>query len=141
VSTRRDTALVARLSGYASAVEVGVGRRYDVAVGLVDAGVSVTATDIVDRDVPPEVEFVRDDIVTASERAEPGGVYEAELIYGLNLPPELHRPTLEVARAVDAEFLFTTLGGDPPVVPCDVESVADGETVYVARGNGRSSDP
>ena len=137
MSTPRDTALVARLSGYASAVEVGVGRRHDVAAGLVDAGVSVTATDIVDRDVPPEVEFVRDDIVTASERAAPGAVYETDLLYGLNLPPELHRPTLEVARAVDADFLFTTLGGDPPVVPCDIESIPDGGTVYVARSGDR----
>ena len=132
MSTRRDTALVARLSGYASAVEVGVGRRHDVAAGLVDAGVSVTATDIVDRNVPPAVAFVRDDIVTVSKRADPGAVYEVDLIYGLNLPPELHRPALEVARAVGADFLFTTLGGDPPTVPCDVESIPDRGTVYVA---------
>lgn len=137
MSTRRDTALVDRLSGYTSAVEVGVGRRHAVAAGLVAAGVSVTATDVVECDVPPEVAFVQDDIVTVSERREPGATYHADVIYGLNLPPELHRPTLAVARGAGADFLFTTLGGDPPVVPCDIESVADGGTVYVARGDSR----
>ena len=137
--TRRDTALVARLSGYASAVEIGVGRRPAVAAGLADAGVSVTATDVVtadEIDVPLSVLFVRDDVVAASERDHPGDVYDADLLYGLNLPPELHRPALEVAEAVDADFLFTTLGGDPPAVPCEIESLPDGATLYVARGDG-----
>jgi uncharacterized UPF0146 family protein len=133
VSTRRDTALVGRLSGYASAVEVGVGRRPDVAAGLADAGVAVTATDVVDRDVPAEVSFVRDDIVVASERDHPGATYEAALLYGLNLPPELHRPALDVAREVDADFVFTTLGYDSPTVPCTTEALPAGETLYVAR--------
>jgi uncharacterized UPF0146 family protein len=133
VSTRRDTALVVRLSGYGSAVEIGIGRRHGVAAGLVDAGTVVAATDVVDRDVPPGVRFVRDDIVTASERADPGAVYDAAVIYGLNLPPELHRPTRDVANAVGAAFLFTTLGGDPPSVPCSREPIEAGETLYEAR--------
>ena len=137
MSTRRDTALIDRLSGYTSAVEVGVGRRHAVAAGLVNAGVAVTVTDVVECDVPPGVGFVQDDIVTASERRDPGATYDADAIYGLNLPPELHRPTLAVARGADTEFLFTTLGGDPPVVPCDIESTADGGTLYVARGSDR----
>lgn len=134
--TRRDTALVARLSGYDSAVEIGVGRRPAVATGLADAGVSVTATDVVAADelaVPSSVPFVRDDVVAASERDSPGRVYDADLVYGLNLPPELHRPTRAVAEAVAADFLFTTLGGDPPAVPCESESLPAGETLYVAR--------
>jgi uncharacterized UPF0146 family protein len=133
VSTRRDTALVGRFSEYASAVEVGIGHRPDVAAGLADAGVSVTATDVVDRDVPAEVSFVRDDIVVASERDHPGEAYEAAVLYGLNLPPELHRPALDVARAVDGDFLFTTLGYDAPVVPAATVPLPDGETLYVAR--------
>ena len=108
-----------------------MGRRPEVAAGLADADVSVAWTDVVDRDVPPDVTFVRDD---------PGDAYHTELVYGLNLPPELHRPALRVAGVVDAEFLFTTLGSDPPVVQCDVESIADGETLYVARGTDRRSD-
>ena len=140
MSTRRDTALVGRFSEYASAVEVGIGHRPDVAAGLADAGVSVTATDVVDRDVPAEVSFVRDDIVVASERDHPGEAYEAAVLYGLNLPPELHRPALDVARAVDGDFLFTTLGYDAPAVPCETASLPEGETLYVARGGeqGRS---
>ena len=133
MSTRRDTALVGRFAEYASAVEVGIGRRPDVAAGLVDAGVSVTATDVVDRDVPPQVPFVRDDIVVASERDHPGGTYEAALLYGLNLPPELHRPALDVARAVGADFLFTTLGYDSPTVPCETTSLSGRGTLYLGR--------
>lgn len=137
MSTRRDTALVRRLSEYPSAVEVGVGRRPAVAAGLSGAGVAVTATDIVaasEVDVPPSVSFARDDIVAASERDHPGRMYDADLLYGLNLPPELHRPTLDVARVVDADFVFTTLGYDSPAVTCETEALPEGETLYVARG-------
>lgn len=132
MNTRRDAGLVARLSGYAAAVEIGIGRRPAVAAGLAAAGTTVVATDVVDRDVPAGVTFVRDDVVAAADRDEPGDAYHADVLYGLNLPPELHRPALEVARAVGADFLFTTLGGDPPTVPCDVESIPDRGTVYVA---------
>lgn len=110
-----------------------MGRRSAVAAGLADAGVAVTATDVVDCDVPVEVSFVRDDIVVASERDHPGATYEAALLYGLNLPPELHRPALDVAREVDADFVFTTLGYDSPTVPCTTEALPAGETLYVAR--------
>jgi hypothetical protein len=137
VSTRRDTVLVDRLSGYASAVEIGVGRRPDVAAGLAAAGVSVAATDVVDRDLPEGVTFVRDDIVAASRRSDPGDAYDAGAVYGLNLPPELHRPTRAVARAVGADFLFTTLGGDPAAVPCTAEPLPGGTTVYVDRADER----
>ena len=137
MSTRRDTALVGRLSGYASAVEVGVGRRPAIAAGLSDAGVTIVATDVAAADevhVPPSVSFVRDDVVAASERDHPGEAYDADLLYGLNLPPELHRPALDVARAVDADFVFTTLGYDSPAVACETEALPGGETLYVARG-------
>jgi uncharacterized UPF0146 family protein len=139
VRTAREAALVSRFSAYGAAVEIGIGRRPTVAAALADAGVTVTATDVVDRresdgvEIPSSVSFVCDDVVTASERADPGAAYHADLVYGLNLPPELHRPTLRVARAVDADFLFTTLGYDTPTVPCASESIAGGETLYVAR--------
>ncbi|MBB6646755.1 UPF0146 family protein [Halobellus ruber] len=138
--TCRDTALVRRLSGYASAVEIGVGRRAEVVASLADAGVAVTATDVVAADeveVPATVSFVRDDVVAASERDHPGATYEAALLYGLNLPPELHRPARDVADAVDADFLFTTLGGDPPAVPATPTALPEGGTLYVARGDDR----
>jgi Uncharacterized protein conserved in archaea len=56
---------------------------------------------------------------------------DAEAIYGLNLPPELHGPALELAGDVDADLLFTTLGGDPPAVPVTAETLPV-ETLYVA---------
>ena len=121
-------ALVARLSGNTHVVEIGIGHRVDVARELVAAGVRVTATDIHRRTVPPGVEFVRDDVTTP----ELAAYTDAETIYALNFPPELHRPALAVARAVDADFLFTTLGGDPPAIPVRPETIP-GETLYVAR--------
>ncbi|MFA1609919.1 UPF0146 family protein [Halobellus rubicundus] len=136
MNTPRENALVGRFSTYGSAVEIGVGRRPDVAVALAEAGVDVTVTDVAAADelgVPSSLRFVRDDVVAAGERDHPGESYEAALVYGLNLPPELHRPTRNVARAVDADFLFTTLGYDSPAIPVDTESLPEGETLYVAR--------
>ncbi|WP_089804508.1 UPF0146 family protein [Halogeometricum rufum] len=131
-------ALTARLSEYERLTEVGVGRRPAVAVALAAAGSAVTVTDVHPFDVPPELRFVEDDVVAASERADPGPAYRADAVYALNLPPELHRPVRDVAAAVDADFLFTTLGFDAPAVPCDAETLADGaETLYVVACDDR----
>ncbi|WP_207591891.1 UPF0146 family protein [Halomontanus rarus] len=134
-SRRNTDALADRLEEYDRVVEVGIGRRTDLARALADRGVAVTATDVYPRPVPDGVRFVEDDIVTP--RLE---VYEGcDAIYALNLPPELHRPALAVAREVDAEFLFTTLGGDQPAVPVRRETIATdgvGETLYVATTRG-----
>ena len=114
-----------------------MGRRPAVAAGLSDAGVAVTVTDVVaadEVDAPPSVSFVRDDIVAASERDHPGEIYEAALVYGLNFPPELHRPALNVARAVDADFQFMLFGYDSVAGVCETEAVTEGDTGYVARG-------
>lgn len=120
--------IVDTLSGFASVVEVGVGARTDVAAALAERGVSVTATDVVPRSVPSGVEFVRDD-VTDPDR----GVYEgAGAMYAQRLPPELQRPLVDLARHVDAAAFFTTLGGDPAVVPADPRTVESG-TLFVAR--------
>ncbi|WP_425293275.1 UPF0146 family protein [Halobacterium rubrum] len=110
-------------------VEVGVGRRTDVAAALAERGCVVTATDVVEREVPGGVEFVVDD-VTDPDRS----VYEgADAVYALRCPPELQRPLLEVAEAVDAACFFTTLGGDPTAVPvAERRTVASG-TLFVAR--------
>lgn len=133
VSASRPRAVVQFLARYASLCEVGVGRRPDVAAALADRGHTVTATDVHDRDVPTGVRFVRDDVVEASERPDPGGHYRADALYARNLPPELHRPLLTVARRVDADCLFTTLGGDPAAVDARPVSLEDGTTVHVAR--------
>jgi hypothetical protein len=110
-------------------VEVGVGQRPEVAAALADAGKRVTATDVHPREVPAAVDFERDDVVDP----DPAVYRDADAVYALNLPPELHRPTLDVARRHDAAFLFTTLGGDQPAVPVERETLP-GETLFVARG-------
>jgi hypothetical protein len=134
VETALRDALVARLDRYDRLVEVGVGRRPDVAAALAAAGASVTATDVHEFEVPDGVRFVRDDVVAASERSDPGDVYRADAIYALNLPPELHRPARDVARTVGADFLFTTLGYEVPDVPCETETVGPA-TLYVVRSD------
>ncbi|MDQ2051119.1 UPF0146 family protein [Natronolimnohabitans sp. A-GB9] len=127
-SHRNERELLAVLADYDRVVEIGIGRRTDVAATLVDRGVTVTATDVYDRAVPDGVRFVRDDVVDPES-----AIYaDADAIYALNLPPELHRPALEVACGADAAFLFTTLGGDQPTVPVERRTL-ERETLYVAR--------
>jgi uncharacterized UPF0146 family protein len=136
-------AIADRLASYESVLEVGVGRRPGVAAALAAAGLDVTAVDVHDRPVPDSVQFLQDDIVeraaTATESAGSDGDIESETahyrvdaIYALNLPPELQQPTHTIARAVDAAFLFTTLGGDPATIPVRTELIGR-ETLYVAR--------
>ncbi|SDM04348.1 hypothetical protein SAMN04487949_0623 [Halogranum gelatinilyticum] len=142
MNTALRDALTARLARYDSLVEVGVGRRPDVAAALAADGASVTVTDVVDVtaldgvEVPEGVRFVRDDVVAASDATDPGPLYAVDAIYALNLPAELHRPVRDVARATGADFLFTTLGYEEPDVAVRRETVGDveigRETVYVA---------
>jgi uncharacterized UPF0146 family protein len=120
------------LSRFDAVVEVGVGRRLDVAAALAERGVAVTATDVVEREVPSAVQFVVDDVTDPD-----AGVYaDADAVYALNVPPELHRPLRAVARDHDAVCLFTTLGGDQPAVPVDREQLPGGETLYRVREDG-----
>lgn len=130
-SARRE-AITARLTRYDRLVEVGVGRRPEVAGALAAAGREVTATDVRECPVPEGVRFVRDDVVERSEMADPGSIYRVDAVYALNLPPDLHRPARDVARAADAAFLFTTLGFDPPEGPVRPEPLPGGETLFVA---------
>jgi uncharacterized UPF0146 family protein len=116
------------LDDYAQLVEVGVGKRTDVATALADRGHSVTATDVHARDVPNGVKFVLDDVTDPDISIYDG----ADAIYALNCPPELHQPLLDVAKRVDAACLFTTLGGDQPAVPVERRTVENG-TLFVAR--------
>ena len=132
MSDERVAALIDRLARHDTLVEVGVGRRPDVSAGLAERGRTVTATDVHERSVPEGVRFRRDDVLEASERDDPGALYRVDAIYALNCPPELQRPLLDVARRADAACYFTTLGGDPAVVPAAPESVP-GDTLYVAR--------
>jgi len=124
-------ALVDRLARYDRLLEVGVGRRTDVAGALAAAGKDVTAMDVHERQVPEGVAFVREDAVAASRRPDPGPAAGVDAVYALNLPAELQAPTATLARRVGADCLFTTLGFEEPAVPVRRESVGD-ETLYVA---------
>ncbi|MFB6282158.1 MAG: UPF0146 family protein [Haloferacaceae archaeon] len=133
--TGTAAAVVERLAGHDRAVEVGIGGRPEVAAGLAAAGVEVTAVDVErPSGIPPGVRFVRDDVVerAAVVETDPGPYRGADAVYARRLPPELHRPTLRVARAVGADLLFTTLGGDPTLVPVEPEQVPGG-TLYRPR--------
>ncbi|NHN48172.1 hypothetical protein G9464_11245 [Halostella sp. JP-L12] len=132
-------ALAERLASYAAAVEVGIGRRTDVAAALAERGVDVTATDVHERFVPDGVAFVVDDVTDPDPAVYSG----ADVVYALNAPPELHRPLRDAARDAGADLLFTTLGGDPPAVPVERETLPD-ETLFRAAdgpGSGRDRRP
>jgi hypothetical protein len=126
----RIEALADRLSGYDRLVEIGIGRRPDLASTLVERDCTVLATDVHERPVPEGVRFVRDDVTDP----DPAVYADADAIYALNLPPELHRPALAVAREADADLAFTTLGGDPPLIPVDRESLPDDTLFWSRRG-------
>ncbi|WP_138007090.1 UPF0146 family protein [Halalkalirubrum salinum] len=133
--------IVRYLARYDSLVEIGIGRRPEVAAGLVDRDCDVTVVDVHDQSVPDGVSFVRDDIVersaaaaslpdgkarnerAATPRAAIPAAYKVDAIYGLNLPAELQRPAATLAARVDADCLFTTLGFEEPVVPVDRLSI------------------
>ncbi|MFC7116222.1 UPF0146 family protein [Natronoarchaeum sp. GCM10025703] len=120
--------IVDRLARFDRVVEVGVGRRPDVASALADRGVRVTTTDVTPRTVPESVAFVLDDVTVP----DPDIYADVDAVYALDLPPELHRPVAAVAREQNAEFVFTTLGGDEPVIPVERETLPT-ETLYWAR--------
>ncbi|ELY92595.1 hypothetical protein C483_07599 [Natrialba hulunbeirensis JCM 10989] len=132
---RNQTTLTAILAAYDRLVEVGIGRRTDVAAALAERGCTVTATDIYDRDVPEGVRFVHDDIVDP----DPSIYADADAIYARNLPPELHRPARDVAREAGADLLFTTLGGDQPAIPVERRTIETG-TLYVSQRSGSGRD-
>ena len=124
----RIEALADRLAGVDRLVEIGIGRRPHLAAALVDRGCAVVATDVHERQVPDGVRFARDDVTDPDLTVYAG----ADVIYALNLPPELHRPALEVAREVGADLGFTTLGGDSPLIPVERESLPD-DTLFWSR--------
>jgi len=126
VRTETVTALADRLATYDHVVEIGIGNRPAVARELSARGVAVTATEVVDRERPPGVRFVRDDVTAPTL-----SVYEgADALFAQNLPPELHTPTARLAARVGADCLFTTLGGDPPLVSVSREQLP-GATLFV----------
>ncbi len=118
-------AIRTRLSRFDRVVEIGIGTRPAVARALVEAGVDVVATDIRERSVPDGVTFVVDDVTDPDL-----SVYaDADALYALNCPPDLHGSVDDLARRLGVPFLFTTLGGDPPTVPVTPETIP-GDTLF-----------
>ena len=117
------------LVDYDRVVEVGIGRDTALAAALVERGVSVTATDLYERTVPAGVTFVVDDVTDPDYE-----IYaDADAIVARRLPPELQRPAADVAREVDADLYFTTLGADPAIVPAAVQQTTHGPVFVVTR--------
>lgn len=114
------------LAAHDRLVEVGIGHRTDLARALAERGCAVTATDVVPREVPPDVKFVVEDLLDP----DMGHYADAEAIYALRLPPELQRPAAALADRLGVPLYFTTLGGDPAVVEHEVRTVQSG-TLYV----------
>ncbi|WP_247006444.1 UPF0146 family protein [Halorientalis litorea] len=135
MSDARHEALVTRLAAFDTLVEVGIGERPGTAAALAARGRTVTATDIRNRTVPAGVTFVQDDVTDP----DPAVYADTEAVYARNLPPELHRPAFDVARAHDATLLFTTLGGEQPIVPVRRETVGQA-TLYVAARDRPGAD-
>ncbi|PSQ07851.1 hypothetical protein BRC97_02640 [Halobacteriales archaeon QS_6_71_20] len=133
MSDARRSAVGRNLRRFPRLCEVGVGRRPEVAAALAAASCAVVATDVVARETPDGVRFVRDDVVAAADRDPPGEQYRVDCVYALNCPPELHRPLARVAGRTGAACAFTTLGGDPPGVDATPLALPGGETLYVAR--------
>lgn len=107
-------------------LEVGVGRRTDVAATLADRGVAVTAIDVEPRSVPDGVDFAIEDVTDP----DPARYADVDAIYALRLPPELQRPAETVAADASVPLYFTTLGGDPAVIDAVARSVRSG-TLFV----------
>jgi uncharacterized UPF0146 family protein len=130
-STRR--ALADRLRPFDPIVELAIGRQPAVARTLADTN-AVTATDRVDRPVPAGVEFLRDDLTDPA----PARYAHTEAVYALNLPPELHRPGLELAETIEVPLAFTTLGHEAPIVPIETRERLPRGTLFWARADGRT---
>lgn len=139
------TALADRLERYDAVVEVGVGDRTAVASELAARGRDVTVTDVdppiddhpddppASETLPSTVTVVRDDVTDP----DPGVYAAVDAIYALRCPPELQRPLSDLANAVDATCLFTTLGTDPAIVPATTETLPGTRvTLHVARDAG-----
>lgn len=121
--------LVDWLSRYDSLVEVGIGPRGGVAATLAGQGCQITATDVQPVQTPPDVRFVIDDITAPREAIYTG----AGLIYARRLPAELQRPFVQTATRVGSPAVFTTLGGELPVVETTTHTLA-GTTLYLPAG-------
>ncbi|WP_418280509.1 UPF0146 family protein [Halorubrum sp. DTA98] len=134
--------IVDELAAFDRLLEVGIGRRPDVARALADRACDVIAIDVDEAALATHdgpYRTGRGDVVALAEAVDPLATLPVDsddagfdAVYGLNLPAELQRPTVETARRLDAACAFTTLGFEEPVVPVRRRSLTEG-TLYVAR--------
>ena len=157
--------LVSELSRADRLLEVGIGRRPDVARALAERGCEVIAIDVDEAvlemhgeeigaddrscrtcygdvvtlanapdpiaSLPIDVDAANDDALAEGRPEDATDETGIDAVYALNLPAELQRPTVDLARRLDAACSFTTLGFEEPAVPVRRRSV-DGDTLYVA---------
>ncbi|MYL68451.1 UPF0146 family protein [Halorubrum distributum] len=150
-----ERALVAALDRHEWLIEVGVGRRPEVARTLADRGREVVAIDVeaseAARDASTEplpssagsLRIVTADVTALASGDSDRAIRDAlgldavddgvDAVYARNLPAELQRPTVALAERLDATCLFTTLGFEEPVVDVRRRAAESGTTVYVAR--------
>ncbi len=90
-------------------VEVGIGKKWEVAIQLSAAGFEVIATDVMDIN-PRGFDFVKDDITDPDM-----SVYEnVGLVYSIRPPPELFSSIIDVARSAGADCLIRPLSNEFP---------------------------
>ncbi|WP_423996425.1 UPF0146 family protein [Halorubrum trapanicum] len=150
-----ERALVAALDRHERLIEVGVGRRPEVARALAERGREVVAIDVEVSEAAREASMEPRSssagslrVVTADVTALASGGDDRSIrdglgldaseigfnaVYARNLPAELQRPTVALAERLDADCLFTTLGFEEPVVDVRRRSEESGTIVYVAR--------
>ncbi|MFW6194058.1 MAG: UPF0146 family protein [Halobacteriota archaeon] len=90
-------------------VEIGIGKRWEIATQLSRMGFRVIAVDIVDIN-PQCFDYVKDDITDPDMK-----VYKnAGLLYSIRPPPELFSSIIDVARSAGADCLIRPLGNEFP---------------------------
>lgn len=90
-------------------VEIGIGKKWDVAIQLSAAGFKVIATDVMDIN-PRGFDFFKDDITDPDMNIYRG----VGLIYSIRPPPELFSSIIDVARSAGADCLIRPLSNEFP---------------------------
>ena len=91
---------------YRDVAEVGVGNNFEAARVIGEAGVMILCTDIRDRDAPPGIRFVRDDITRPDTNLYRG----KDCIYAIRPGEEMMLPLIALASTVGADLLVYHLG-------------------------------
>ena len=106
---------------YRSVVEVGVGRNFDAAWVISDAGVTILCTDIKTPGMNPGVPFAEDDLYSPDLSLYRG----ADLIYSIRPAVEMVPPLIDLAKTIGCDLLvyhlgFETYGDGGETIDCGV---------------------